>query len=269
MHVEVDRLVDAAAARRAGRRHRARAGRRARRRATTGSRWSRGCRKRSPSWSAAPASLPRRPGGREPRLPAWLADDHFTLLGYRQHDLVQRATARTRCASCPAAAWACCARPTQEQLSASFAALPREARALAARAAAGADRHQVEHALHRAPAGLPRLHRRQALRRQRRGDRRAPLPRPVHLHRLQRPGVRDPAAARQGRGDRHARRPAAGRPPGQGAATTSWRPIRATSCSRSPTTTCTRRRWASWPSASASGCACSCGATRSSASSRA
>jgi glutamate dehydrogenase len=38
-----------------------------------------------------------RASGGEPRLSEWLADDHLTLLGYRQHELVQR-TARTNCA---------------------------------------------------------------------------------------------------------------------------------------------------------------------------
>ena len=80
---------------------------------------------------------------------------------------------------------------------------------------------------------------------------------------------RDPAAARQGRGRRRARRLAARRPPGQGAATTSWNlPARRPVPDR-------RRRsvrhraghLGGW--ASASGCACSSGATRSTASSRA
>ena len=50
------------------------------------------------------------------------------------------------------------------RMSASFAALPPEARACA-RACRSCWCHQGEHALDRAPPGLPRLHRRQALRR--------------------------------------------------------------------------------------------------------
>ena len=91
----------------------------------------------------------------------------------------------------------------------------RGARAGARAACAAAD--EVERPLHRAPAGLPRLHRRQALRRQGPGARRAALRRPVHLDGLQRQPGRDPAAAPQGRRGHRARRLPAQQPRREGA----------------------------------------------------
>ncbi len=78
--------------------------------------------------------------------------------------------------------------------------------------AAGAGQGQL--ARHGAPPGLPRLRRREDLRRRRRGHRRAPLPRAVLLRRLHRVALADPAAAREGAGGaRRARlRPAAATP---------------------------------------------------------
>ena len=67
-----------------------------------------------------------------------------------------------------------------------------------ARAVADADGDQGEYALDRASPGLHRLHRGQALRRRRRSDRRAPLPRAVHVDGLQRTRLRGAAGARQG-----------------------------------------------------------------------
>ena len=55
--------------------------------------------------------------------------------------------------------------------------------------------HQGQLALHRAPPGVPRLRRRQEVR-ERRGRRRAPLPRPLLERRLHRVADPDPAAAR-------------------------------------------------------------------------
>ena len=64
--------------------------------------------------------------------------------------------------------------------------------------AARAHPDQGELALDRAPAVVPGLHRGQALRRAGRGRRRAALPRPVHLGRLQPEPARHPGAAPQG-----------------------------------------------------------------------
>ena len=129
------------------------------------------------------------------------------------------------------------------------------------------DRHQGQRALDRASAGLSRLRRRQALRRRGQGLRRASLPRPVHVDRVQREARRDSAPAAQDRQRHRARRPRAGQPRRQGAASTSSTRIRATSCSRRARTTSARRRWASCTSASGSASGSSSGAIRSSASS--
>ena len=101
---------------------------------------------------------------------------------------------RRRCAPCPAPASASCA-PTRT-------CPPSFAEAAAAGAGQGpredaAGAHQGQLQGHRAPAGLPRLRRRQDVRRERRGRRRAALPRPVllgRLHRVADPHPGDPRA---------------------------------------------------------------------------
>ncbi len=42
----------------------------------------------------------------------WLANEHFTFLGYREYKLEGTTTATTTCAPCPAPGWASCA-PTR------------------------------------------------------------------------------------------------------------------------------------------------------------
>ncbi len=124
------------------------------------------------------------------------------------------------------------ARPAAWRRRGGTVALLRRAAATAARAgppAAPAHGHEVELALHGAPAWLPRLRRHQDLRGRRPGERRAPCDRPARVHRLQRQPASDPAAAAQGRGGLRARRPAARRPRRQGAAAT---PARALSARR-------------------------------------
>ena len=101
------------------------------------------------------------------------------------------------CARCPAPASASCA-PTRT-CPPSFGKLP------AAGAGQGAREdpargHQGELPGDRAPPGLPRLRRRQDVRRERRGRRRAPLPRAVLQRRLHRVADPDPGAAGEGRG---------------------------------------------------------------------
>ena len=200
-------------------------------------------------------------------LLAWADDGHFTFLGYREYELDERGRRGPACARSPAPGSASCARPRPSRRRRRLATLP--PRACAARTKRLLDPHEGELARHGAPPRVPRLHRRQALRRRGRGRRRAPLPRPLHDGRLQGAPARGPGRAPQGRGGDGARR--ASRP----AATPrrrwwrSSRPTRATSCSRSPRTTCTRSRRASSGSASASACGCSCGATSTSASCRA
>ena len=91
----------------------------------------------------------------------------------------------------------------------------------------GADRRSraADHApdqgqlrLSRPPARVPGLHRRQEVLRGRSGDRRAPLPRPVHDARVQGEPAVDPDHPRQGRRGAGAGRVPAGQPRPQGAA---------------------------------------------------
>ena len=120
-------------------------------RSKTGSRCWRGCTRPSPSWSRAPASLPKDAGGREPRVPAMAGRRplHAARLSPARPG---RREGRGRAAARPRQRpRACCARPRRRTPSASFAALPPQARALARAAAAGAGRHQGQHALDRAP----------------------------------------------------------------------------------------------------------------------
>ena len=129
----------------------------------------------------------------------WLADDHFTFLGYREYELTRRPTdARLRRRARhrprhPALRPAPHATRRERTRSApSFDRLPAEARAKARE-------HKLliltkansRSTVHR-PA-LPRLHRREEVRRRRQRHRRAPLPRPVlvrRVHRVRAPGAR-------------------------------------------------------------------------------
>ncbi len=198
----------------------------------------------------------------------WLADDHFTLLGYRRHDLANeqgeellRLVQRQRPGR---------AAPSPDDgahaVSASFAAVPAQARAMA-RAPVPlllVTRSNTRSTVHRPGysdyVGIKRYNA------GRRGGRRAPLRRPVQLHRLRRARrARSRCCARRWRPCCSARRcPTAATWPRRWS--TSWPATRATTCSRSARTSCTTPPWASWRRASASGCACSCGATPTSAS---
>ena len=127
------------------------------------------------------------------------------------------------------------------------------------------DRDQGERPVDRPSARLSRLRRDQALRCRGQGVRRASLPRPLHVHRLQRRSGGHPVASPQdaptssrGRASRAAAMRAR-------RWSTSSRATRATSCSRRARTTCCARRWASCISASVSASGCSSAATRSSA----
>ena len=126
-----------------------------------------------------------------PAFLQWLAEDHLTVLGYRCHDLVSE-QGQDALQLVAGSGLGLLRETAQEKLSASFSALPRTGPGPGARAAADAADHQGQHALDRAPTRLHRLRRHQALQRRGRRDRRAPLHRPVHVHRLQRPRRRDP-----------------------------------------------------------------------------
>jgi glutamate dehydrogenase len=77
-----------------------------------------------------PANLPKATANESRALLQWLAEDHITLLGYRQHDLVQE-KGEPALRLVPGSGLGLLRETAQEQHSASFAALPREARALA------------------------------------------------------------------------------------------------------------------------------------------
>jgi glutamate dehydrogenase len=78
----------------------------------------------------APAALPSATVGESRAFLQWLAEDHITMLGYRQHDLVQE-NGEPALRLVAGSGLGLLRETAQEQHSASFAALPREARALA------------------------------------------------------------------------------------------------------------------------------------------
>jgi glutamate dehydrogenase len=80
--------------------------------------------------SHATARLPEGTAAESRDFLQWLADDHFTLLGYRQHDLVQEhGEAALRLV--PGSGLGLLRETAHEQLSATFSALPAQARAMA------------------------------------------------------------------------------------------------------------------------------------------
>ena len=127
----------------------------------------------------------------------WLAADHFTFLGYRAHDLVMK-DGDDALAVVPGSGLGILREKPGEALATSFSQLPPQVRAYA-RVKDLLIITKANCAFDRAPAGLPRLHRHQALRRPRRGGGRAPLPRALHPHRVPHAPERDPAPAAQGR----------------------------------------------------------------------
>ncbi len=106
---------------------------------------------------------------------------------------------------------------------------------------APADHHEGQLAGHRAPLGVPRLHRLQDLRRRRQGRRRAAVPRPVLRRGLPHQRARAAGGPAQGHRGAAALRAVPAQPLRQGPDARSWRPTRATSCSRSAPTSCTAR----------------------------
>ena len=79
---------------------------------------------------AAPAALPAAQVQESLAFLTWLADDHMTLLGYRCHDLVS-AKGEDALRLLPGSGMGLLRETAQEKLSASFSALPANARALA------------------------------------------------------------------------------------------------------------------------------------------
>ncbi len=81
--------------------------------------------------ASAPAALPAAVVAESHAFLGWLAEDHFTLLGYRRHDLVADAGGEDSLKPVAGSGLGVLRETTTEQASASFAALPRGARALA------------------------------------------------------------------------------------------------------------------------------------------
>ena len=155
------------------------------------------------------------------------------------------------------------------QPSASFARCPPAIRAKA-REQHAARAHQGERALDRAPPDVPRLRRRQALRRRTATS--------IGEHRFL--GLytsaaytgepdRRPGAAAQGRRRDRPRRVPAREPRPEGSGRRSSRRTRATTCSRSTSTSSSTSRWASCGCRNGGACGCSCTASRTAASCRA
>ncbi|CAM5351113.1 NAD-specific glutamate dehydrogenase [Streptomyces californicus] len=133
----------------------------------------------------------------------WLAADHFTFLGYREYELKDS----DALAAVPGTGLGILrsdphhSEDEAHPVSPSFDRLPADARAKAReRELPGPDEGQQPG--HRAPPQLPRLRRREEVRRQGQRRRRAALPRPLllrRLHRVRAPGARHPPQGRRGR----------------------------------------------------------------------
>ena len=195
-------------------------------RSRTGSRCASACRRWSTSRRRAGVDAAEVEEARA--LLAWVARPPLHVPRLPR---VRRSTAR-RCAPSRAPGSGCCA-AASGHVSTAFAKLPPAVRALALRA----DPLVLTKANTRSPIhrpALPRLHRRQALRRRGQRRRRAALPRPLHdgspTARC-RPTSRCCAARSQA--VRRARRVPARQPRRQGARSRSSTRSRATSCSRS------------------------------------
>jgi glutamate dehydrogenase len=78
----------------------------------------------------APTSVPHANVAESRAFLQWLADDHMTLLGYRQHDLVQE-QGEPALQLVPGSGLGVLRETAQDKLSASFSALPAQARAMA------------------------------------------------------------------------------------------------------------------------------------------
>ena len=129
----------------------------------------------------------------------WMAEQHFTFLGYRAYDLEQDAdgsdvlhAGRGQRIRDPADAARRPGRPPNGLPS------PEHPRHRARHREDAARPHQGQRPLDGAPPTPPRLRRHQALRRRRQRRRRAPLPRALHLGRVQPEPDRHPPAPPQG-----------------------------------------------------------------------
>ncbi len=189
----------------------------------------------------------------------WLADSHFTFLGYRAYDLQGNGNgAALRIV--PGTGLGILRDSPADQASQAFAGLPPQFKRLAriprllllTKANARATVHR--------PANLDYV----GVRRFDAAGRVIGEHRFLGLYALPRLQLRasgDPGGTPQDRAGHRAGGPGAGRSLRARPCSTSWKPTPETSCSRSSRRTCTPSAWASWSSASASAHACSCGRT--------
>jgi glutamate dehydrogenase len=145
----------------------------------------------------------------------WIADGHFTFLGYRDYDLVDEGGEDVLRPILGSGLGVLRDSGYQPQ-SISFAKLPADVRRRA-RERTLLSLTKANSPLDRAPAGLPGLHRRQAVRRGRRAGRGTALPWAVHAHGLRGEPPRRAAGPPQGAGGARPGRPAADEPSRQGA----------------------------------------------------
>ena len=171
----------------------------------------------------------------------WMREN-FTFLGYREYEIADEDGEEVLRAVPGSGLGILRQKGGGADLGQLRAAAARRAAHGAAQAPAQPDEGEL--ARDRASPGVPRLHRRQALRRARRGRRRAALPRAVHAHRVQRDAVGDPRDPPQGAARAGALRACRTAATTTRRSSTSSRRIRATSCCRSPRTTSSRSRWA-------------------------
>ena len=111
-------------------------------------------------------------------LLAWVADHHFTFLGYREYELTESALKAVEGSGLGPAARRSAAPPRLREAAAGRARARPRARPAGAR--------QGDQPLADPPPRVPGLHRRQEVRRRAQRDRRAALPRPLHDRRLPR-----------------------------------------------------------------------------------
>ena len=163
-----------------------------------------------------PRGLPGQEVAETTELLRWLADRHFTFLGYREYVLLtEEGDPDDRLLAVPGSGLGIL-RADQAQ-SGDAGRLPRGVRSLARqRQLRRGD--QGQQPLHGSPPGVPRLRRGEDLQRGRRGDRRAPVPRAVHLGGVQPEHPAHPGAAPQGGGGAGQERVQQQQPLGQGPA---------------------------------------------------
>ena len=165
------------------------------------SRTGRRCTPRSPRSSPGCGATRRRwtprRCARPPSCWQWLADEHFTFLGYREYQLERAGRRRASCGRIPGTGLGILR--ADQEMSESFGRLPDPVQGQGPREdPAGAGQGQL--ARDGAPPGVPRLRRREDVRRRRRGDRRAPVPRAVLQRGLHRVAAADPADQGEGAG---------------------------------------------------------------------